>query len=446
MTAMMQAFYWDCPRQAQQEFHWWTHIQQHVAQLAAIGFDTLWLPPAHKAANLGGPSMGYDPYDYYDLGEFAQKGFIATWFGTKSDLLSLIQTAHQHQMTVIADLVINHNSGADATELNPITGQTRWTLFQPQSGKFPRNWESFHPNAYESWDEGTFGDMPDLSHRNPIVFGEILNLARWLVEEIGFDGFRYDFVKGYGALTVTAIQEYRYLRHGQPFRPYGVVEHWDTTHAITEWVNVSNFSNHNPVDAFDFPLRELLKALCEQYGFSLRRLVNQDTLLHQQPQTTVTFVENHDLRDEGRPITRDKLLAYSYILTHEGYPCVFWRDYYNEGLAQEQTPHGIAALVQTHDQFAAGDTQILWVEDDLYIMARGGYANKSGLIYVLNNRGDSWQGAWVNTPWQNSTFVPVAWWSNNDLSQPETQTCYQDGRAQFWAPPRGYVVYAPKMN
>ena len=61
--------------------------------------------------------------------------------------------------------------------------------------------------------------MPDLSHRNPIVFGEILNLARWLVEEIGFDGFRYDFVKGYGALTVTAIQEYRYQRHGQPLRP-----------------------------------------------------------------------------------------------------------------------------------------------------------------------------------------------------------------------------------
>lgn len=45
----------------------------------------------------------------------------------------------------------------------------------------------------------TFGDMPDLSHRNPHVYAEILNLMRWLIEEIGFDGFRYDFVKGYGA-------------------------------------------------------------------------------------------------------------------------------------------------------------------------------------------------------------------------------------------------------
>lgn len=65
-----------------------------------------------------------------------------------------------------------------------------------------------------------------MSHRNPSVFGEILTLTRWLVEEIGFDGFRYDFVKGYGTWIVTAIQEYRYLRNGRPFKPYGGGEDW----------------------------------------------------------------------------------------------------------------------------------------------------------------------------------------------------------------------------
>ena len=44
--------------------------------------------PIHKAANLFGPSMGYDPYDYYDLGEFDQKGGIPTWFGTRKELES----------------------------------------------------------------------------------------------------------------------------------------------------------------------------------------------------------------------------------------------------------------------------------------------------------------------------------------------------------------------
>ncbi len=80
-------------------------------------------------------------------------------------------------------------------------------------------------------------------------------------------------------------------------------------------------------------MRELLKGLCDSYGFNLKDLVNGETILKAQPQTTVTFVENHDLRDEGRPIANDKLLAYSYIMTHEGYPCVFWKDYFNYNLA-----------------------------------------------------------------------------------------------------------------
>ncbi len=444
MSAMMQAFYWDCPRAEGREFRWWDHLRERVPQLARAGFSTLWLPPAHKAANIFGPSMGYDPYDYYDLGEHDQKGGAPTWFGTKAALLELIRAAHGHGLRVLADMVINHNSGADAEELNPLSGQKRWTLFQPRSNRFPRNWECFHPNPFESWDEDVFGEMPDLSHRNPYVFGEVLKLARWLVEEIGFDGFRYDFVKGYGASTVTAIQEYRYVRDGQPVKPYGVAEHWSGASAIEAWVGVTNFSNQNPVDAFDFPLREMLKALCDQYGFSLRSLATWDTLLRQQPQTAVTFVENHDLRDEGRPIVNDKLLAYSYILTHEGHPCVYWKDYDHDGLALAGTPHGIDALVGVHARQAGGGTQILALEDDLYVMQRTGYGAQPGLVYALNNRGDRWHGAWVTTQWRGTRFRPVAWWSAGDLSRPADQDSSGDGRAQFWAPPRGYAVYAPE--
>ena len=444
MGVMLQAFYWDCPHIEKKEFKWWKHIEKQIPALAEVGFTSLWLPPVHKAANLGGPSMGYDPYDYYDLGEFDQKGGTPTWFGTRTELLSLIEAAHMHGLGVIADVVINHNSGADAQEVNPLTGQKRWTSFKPQSGKFPRDWECFHPSMYESWDEGAFGDMPDLSHRNPYVYAEILKLTRWLVEEIGFDGFRYDYVKGYGANTITAIQEYRYMRDGKPFYPYGVAEFWDNARAIEKWVDLANFSNSNPVDAFDFPLREMLKALCDQYGFSLRKLETWETVLQKQPLTTVTFVENHDLRDEGRPIVNDKLLAYSYILTHEGYPCVFWHDYYNYNLALEGTPNGIAALVRAHEKFAGGETQTLWLDDNLYIMQRTGYQDKPGLIYVLNNHGGDWRGALANTQWINASFEPVAWWSKTDMARPIDQTTDRDGRAHFYAAPRGYAVYALK--
>jgi alpha-amylase len=444
MGVMLQSFYWDCPRAEGKEFQWWNTIRQEIPGLAKTGFTALWLPPVHKAANLMGPSMGYDPYDYYDLGEFDQKGSIPTWFGNKKDLLALIKEAHGAGLSVIADIVINHNSGADAQEVNPITGQTRWTHFDPKSRKFPRTWQCFHPNMYEPWDEMTFGDMPDLSHRDPYVYGELLKLARWLIERVGFDGFRYDFVKGYGANTITAIQEYRYLRAGRPFTIYGVAEFWDNARAIEIWVELANFSNSNPVDAFDFPLREMLKALCDQYGFSLRNLATWETVLQKQPQSVVTFVENHDLRDEGRPIANDKLLAYSYILAHEGYPCVFWHDYFNYNLALADTPNGIAALVKAHEKYAGGSAQTLYLDDDLYIMQRTGYADKPGLIYVLNNRGDEWQGTWVTTQWQNTAFEPVAWWGNNDRSRPADQSTGPDARGQFFAAARGYTVYAAK--
>ena len=444
MGVMLQTFFWDCPRVDGKEFQWWNTIREQVPALAKAGFTSLWLPPVHKAANLGGPSMGYDPYDYYDLGEFDQKGSIPTWFGTRSELESLIETAHNHRLSVIADMVFNHNSGADAQEVNPITNQSRWTLFNPKSGKFARNWECFHPSNYESWDEMTFGDMPDLSHRNPYVFNELINLARWLIEEIGFDGFRYDFVKGFGAATIQAMQEYRYTRKGEYFAPYGVAEYWDSTTNTINWVNNANFSNSNPVDAFDFPLREMLKAMCDQYGFSLRNLITWESVLLRQQQSAVTFVENHDLRDEGRPIVNDKLLAYSYILAHEGYPCVFWHDYFNLNLALNDTPNGIAALVTAHEKYAGGKTEVLHVDDNLYIMQRTGYMDKPGLIYVLNNRGDNWNGRLVATQWSNATFQPVAWWSKTDMARPINQSTDRDGRAQFYAPPRGYAVYAMK--
>jgi alpha-amylase len=307
-----------------------------------------------------------------------------------------------------------------------------------------RDWEAFHPSRHETWDDGTFGDMPDLSHRNPYVYGEILNLARWLVEDLGFDGFRYDFVKGYGSWTVTAIQEYRYMRQGRPVKPYGVGEEWDSARTIDNWVNETNAWSDNPVGAFDFPLRDMLKALCDQYAFSLRRIVEWDTFLRRQPLMAVTFVENHDMRDGDKPIAYDKLLAYAFILTHEGYPCVFWKDYYNWGLGMEGSPHGIAALVRAHESLAGGSTEVLWVDDDLYIMQRSGFGANPGLVFVLNNRGDRWGGAWVSTRWRDTGFSPVAWWSGTDLARPADQRAASDGRAQFWAPPRGYAVYAPR--
>ncbi|HXH86010.1 MAG TPA: alpha-amylase domain-containing protein [Nitrospira sp.] len=443
MGVMMQAFYWDCPRIENKDLAWWNHVKIRIPSLSANGFTALWLPPVSKAANIGGMSMGYDPYDYYDLGDIDQKGSVKTWFGSKDELAVLIREAHDYRMQVYADLVLNHNNGADAQETNPIDHQRRWTDFAPKSGKFPRDWRCFHPSPYETWDRETFGDMPDLCHRNPCVYTELIEYAKWLIEEIGFDGFRYDCVKGYGGWMVRAIQELRGMRDGAPYKPFGVGECWDSERTIQDWLDETNAWSDNPASAFDFPLRYALKDLCQTYGYSLKNLVNVGTLLADRPSQAVTFVENHDVV-RGDSIVTEKMLAYAFILTHEGYPCVFWQDYYNWGLAREGDRSGIAELVRIHEAHAGGSTSVLYVDEDLYIMQRGGWGDQRGLIFVLNNRGE-WNGGWVGTQWKGTRFIPAAWRGRDDAGIPAEKTTRGDGWGEFWAPPRGYAVYIPQV-
>ena len=123
---------------------------------------------------------------------------------------------------------------------------------------------------------------------------------------------------------------------------------------------------------------------------------------------------------------------------------MFWHDYFNYNLGLDGTPHGIAALVRAHETYAGGATNVLYVDDHLYIMQRSGYGEDPGLVYVLNNRGDIWNGRLVGTPWSNAHFQPVAWWSKTDRSRPIDQWTDGDGQAQFYAPPRGYAVYTVK--
>ena len=442
MGVLMQAFYWDCPKEENIEYNWWNYVKSKISALKDAGFTALWLPPVSKAAN--NPSMGYDVYDYYDLGEFDQKGSVRTWFGSKAELIELINSAHDNGLQVYADLVINHNSGGDSKETNPIDDKTRWTKFVPKSEKFDRNWKCFHPSPYETWDGETFGDMPDLCHRNPYVYGHILKYVRWLVETVGFDGFRFDFVKGYGSWTATSIQELRLKRNGEYFKPYGVGECWDSDRVIDNWLNQTNEWSDNPVGAFDFPLRERLKNLCDSYGYDLRNLAAPGTLLTDRPSEAVTFVENHDIA-RTNPIVNDKILAYAFILTHEGYPCVFWQDYFNFELSKEDSPDGIAALVKIHEKNAGGTTTVLYADEGIYIMQRNGTPNQGGLILVLNNRGDTWNGHWVKTKWTNTKFKPQAWRSHQpNVEAPMEKWTQTEGWGEFYAPPRGYAVYLPQ--
>jgi alpha-amylase len=446
MAVMMQAFYWDSPRVENQEGNWWSVIADRVEALGKSGFNALWLPPVSKASDHR--SMGYDPYDYFDLGDFDQKGGVKTLYGNRAELEALIAKAHANGMGLYADMVINHNSGADEEEVNPLDGQKRWTKFNPASGRFPRDWNSFHPSRYEEWivEGENYAGFPHLCHRNPLVYASLYEYARMLVEEMGFDGFRFDFVKGFGAWMIGQLAKYRYVKDGHEFTPFVVGEMWSGPQDIEAWIDRVNSMTDNQIMAFDFPLRYKLKDVCDSLNYDLRNLTggSEAAIVMNRPQHAVTFVDNHDMGDNA--IVNDKMMAYSFILVHEGYPCIFWYDYYNNGLGRGGTPNGIDALIQVHHQFAGGDSQILYADPDLYIMQRVGFKSDSvdqpGLVYVLNNLGDKWSGTVVKTKWPNQKFRPIAW-DGHDTAHPDDRTTDGDGNSEFPAPPRGFAVYVP---
>lgn len=444
MAILMQAFYWDAPQQEKQEGNWWNVIASKVPELSSAGIDALWLPPISKCSI--NTSMGYDPYDYYDLGDFDQKGAVKTLFGNRAELENLIKIARDNHVGCYADMVINHNSGADEEEVNPLDGQKRWTKFNPKSGKFPRDWNCFHPSRYEEFmvEGENYGGFPHLCHRNPHVYREMYRWARFIIEELGFEGFRFDFVKGFGGWMISQLAKYRYVKDGKEFRPYVVGEHWSGDQDIETWIEHVNSVTDTQIAAFDFPLRYKLKDVCDTPNYDLRNLTREGVVVMRRPAHAVTFVDNHDMGDNT--IVNDKMMAYSFIMVHEGYPCIFWYDYFNNQLARPGTPNGIDALMKVHARHAGGDSEILWADPDLYIMQRTGYKNdeydQPGLVYVLNNMGDRWSGTVVQTQWKNTKFKPVAW-DGHDINHPNERTTDADGRSEFPAPPRGFCVYVP---
>ncbi len=67
---LLQGFYWDVPSPAAGAASapwWWDHLAKQAPGLHSAGFTAVWIPPVTKGAS-GGYSVGYDPFDDYDLG------------------------------------------------------------------------------------------------------------------------------------------------------------------------------------------------------------------------------------------------------------------------------------------------------------------------------------------------------------------------------------------
>ena len=203
---------------------------------------------------------------------------------------------------------------------------------------------------------------------------------------------------------------------------------------------------------FDMPLRGALEEMCNESGDFDMSLLTEKGLVNQAPQWAVTFAESHDTI---RPyelkvsITKDKMMAYAFVLMSEGLPMIAYNDYFlgqkaDQGYPDDPDDDGwtggtlttnIDELIDLRRKYAAGDTTFLYAGSDLLIMKRSGNEQKPGCILTLNDHNSSTQSASVNTGWPQGTILADA------LDTGHTVTVQAGGMATLYSPSRGYRVY-----
>lgn len=362
-----------------QYFHWyladdgslWRDVASRAAELRNAGITAVWLPPAYKG--IGGKSdVGYGVYDTYDLGEFDQKGSVRTKYGTRAEYLAAIKSLQSAGLQVYADVVLNHRLGGDAAEIvrgTPFPQDDRRTpkgppeevktythfTFPGRKGKystFEYHWRHFDGvdyNAHKPDDRGTvylfegksFDDYVDLEKgnfaylmgcdldfQNDEVRDELTRWGKWYLDTTGVDGLRLDAVKHIAAWFFPKWLDDLSRYVGRPL--FVVGEYWVMDVAALQWY-VDAVGGRMSV--FDVPLHYNLHQASRAGGnYDMRRIFD-GTLVRQRPGHAVTFVSNHDSQPlqalESVVEAWFKPLAYALILLRqEGYPCVFYADYF----------------------------------------------------------------------------------------------------------------------
>jgi len=363
---MIQSFGWGS--QAGQPGKWYDLIASKAGELGKAGFNLVWFPPASRSVS----REGYLPGDYYDLGSAGNP----THYGTKEQLAGCIDKLHKNNIMAIADIVINHRCGGKQD------GDGFWNVYEFPSGKAAWNAKmvcgddnQFHGQGNNDSGEG-YGAAPDIDHDNQTVQNDIVEWMNWM-KSVGFDGWRYDYVKGYAPRFN--------LKYDEATKPkFSVGELWTSMsykgmkmageapqynqdghrQQLCNWLDKAG----NYTTAFDFTTKGILQyAVYGEYGRLRDAQGKAPGLIGWWPARSVTFIDNHDTGSSQQhwPFANDKVMVgYAYILTHPGIPCVFWEHYYEWDLKDQ-----INKLISIRKQYGIGSDsklEILAAENGLY--------------------------------------------------------------------------------
>lgn len=297
---MLQGFYWDSFNDTK-----WTVLTSN-ADLYSEYFDLIWVP---NSSNCMGQSMGYDPVYWFNH---------TSSFGNESTLRKMIQTYKDKGVGIIEDVVINHKKSKSGwMELANETyngNEITWSLsdicgndeaaFSPEVS--PKN----RPTGKDDTGEN-FDGARDLDHTSLNVQKNVKLYLDFLLNDLGYAGFRYDMVKGYGA-------QYTKL-YNQSAKPrFSVGEYWDGNHdLVTGWIKGTGYESA----VFDFPLKY---AINRAFGSENWSELNYKGIAGDPGfnQYAVTFIDNHDTYRNNDKLSKNVLAANAFILALPGTPCI----------------------------------------------------------------------------------------------------------------------------
>lgn len=187
--------------------------------------------------------MGYMPYYYFNQNSS---------FGTEAELRSLITKFKAAGIGAIADVVINHRNTEGwytfpAETYKGVTYQMQSTDIckNDDGGTTATQAATNGVSLSNNNDEGEDWDgCRDLDHKSANVQKIIKAYLKYLKDDLGYTGFRYDMVKGFDGSHVADYNDATGVE-------YSVGEYWDGNDKIESWINRTNKKSA----AFDFQFR-----------------------------------------------------------------------------------------------------------------------------------------------------------------------------------------------
>ena len=325
---MLQGFSWDSYNESQ-----WKVLEKQADELKGY-IDLVWLPQSGKCIETT-QVMGYMPYYYFNQNSS---------FGSEAELRSLITKFKAAGIGAIADVVINHRNTEGwytfpAETYKGVTYQMQSTDIckNDDGGETATQAAKDGVSLSQNNDEGTdFGGCRDIDHKSENVQKVIKAYLKYLKDDLGYTGFRYDMVKGFDGSHVADYNDATGVE-------YSVGEYWDGNDKIESWINRTNKKSA----AFDFQFRYNVRDAVNgaangkvTTSSDWSKLNSNDNLMHDANyrRYAVTFVENHDTqyrsaKEQNDPLRKDTIAANAYMLAMPGTPCIFqphWNAYKSE--------------------------------------------------------------------------------------------------------------------